>query len=415
MSIYGAMVSSITGLQAQSQALGMISDNLSNVNTVGYKTTHARFATLVTEITPTRYAPGGVRSTPFSSIDRQGVLQASSSVTDLAVSGDGMFVVRETAVPTAGSETLYTRAGSFTRDANGNLVNAAGLYLQGWPIDAATGLPTGNNLSQLETVTVGNLSTSALPSANLDVSVNLDANTAVGGTYNVDASVVDALGASHVLRLTFTKTAANAWTVTSSAPNADFTTSIGAGAVTFSPTTGALATPAGGTLAITTGAFTNGAGGPAAINLNIGATNSSSGVTQYAGYNSINSVNDDGVPTGTLSGIGVSDTGRVIALFDNGQTRDIYQLALASWPNVNGLDPRDGNAYATSALSGDPVVNIPLQGATGNIVSSALEASTTDIAEEFTNMIITQRAYSANTRVITTADEMLEETIRIKR
>jgi flagellar hook protein FlgE len=138
-------------------------------------------------------------------------------------------------------------------------------------------------------------------------------------------------------------------------------------------------------------------------------------VTQYAGFNAINSVNSDGVPTGTLSGVAVSDSGRVIALFDNGQTQDIYQLALATWPNVNGLDPRDGNAYATSALSGDPVVNIPLSGGTGNVVSSALEASTTDIAEEFTNMIITQRAYSANTKVITTADEMLEETIRIKR
>jgi flagellar hook protein FlgE len=409
------MVSSITGLNAQSQALGMISDNLSNVNTIGYKTTHARFATLVTEITQTRYAPGGVRSSPFTSVDRQGVLQATSSVTDLAVSGDGMFVVRETAAPTAGSETLYTRAGSFTKDADGNLVNAAGLYLQGWAIDPVTGQPVGNGLAQLTTVTLGNLSTSALPSANLDVSVNLDANTAVAGTYNVDATMVDSLGASHVLRLTFTKTAANAWTVSSSAPNADLTTSIGAGAITFSAATGALATPVGGTLTIATSAFTNGAGAPATITLNIGSNTSSSGVTQYAGFNAINSVDSDGVPTGNLSGVAVSDTGRVIALFDNGQTRDIYQLALASWPNANGLDPRDGNAYATSALSGDPVVNIPLSGATGNIVSSALEASTTDIAEEFTNMIITQRAYSANTRVITTADQMLEETINIKR
>ena len=122
-----------------------------------------------------------------------------------------------------------------------------------------------------------------------------------------------------------------------------------------------------------------------------------------------------GVPTGSLSGIAVSDTGRVIALFDNGRTLDIYQLALADHPNVNGLDPRDGNAYATTDRSGDPVVNVPLTGGTGNIVSAALEASTVDIAEEFTNMIITQRAYSANTKVITTADEMLEETIRIKR
>jgi len=415
MSIYGAMVSSITGLQAQSQALGMISDNLSNVNTVGYKGSHARFSTLVTEITATRYAPGGVRSAPFTSIDRQGVLQASSSATDLAVSGTGMFVVRETSTAAAGGEILYTRAGSFTRDANGDLINTAGLYLQGWAIDPATGQPVGNNLSQLTTVSVGNLAISALPSSTLDVSVNLDANTAVGGTFDVDTSIVDSLGASHVVRLTYTKTGANAWTVSATAPNADLTVNIAAGAITFDPANGTLLTPASGQLTLTTSAYTNGAAGPASLALNIGAGPSTSGTTQFAGYNSINSVNSDGVPTGSLSGIAISDSGRVIALFDNGQTRDIYQLALADHPNVNGLTLRDGNAYATSAASGDPVVNIPLTGGTGNVVAGALEASTVDIAEEFTNMIITQRAYSANTKVITTADEMLEETIRIKR
>lgn len=415
MSIYGAMISSITGLNAQSQALGMISDNLSNVNTVGYKTTHARFSTLVTEITSSRYAPGGVRSAPFTAVDRQGVLQSTSSVTDLAVSGNGLFVVRTTPTQTPGSEVLYTRAGSFTKDENGNLVNAAGLYLQGWAINPATGLPVGNNLSQLSTVTVGNLSINAQPSSTLDVSANIDANTAVGGTYNIDTSITDSLGASHVLRLTFTKTAANAWTVSSSAPNADMTTSIGAGAITFNPANGSLATPAGGSLTITTGGYTNGATVPATLTLNIGASSSSSGLTQDAGFSAINSVNSDGIPTGSLSGVAVSDSGMVIALFDNGQTQNIYQLALADFPNVNGLTARDGNAYATSASSGDPVVNIPLQGGTGNIVASSLETSTSDIAEEFTNMIITQRAYSANTKIITTADEMLDETIRMIR
>lgn len=415
MSIYGAMVSSITGLQAQSQALGMISDNLSNVNTVGYKGTHARFSTLVTEITTSRYAPGGVRSSPFTSVDRQGVIQSSSSVTDIAVSGNGMFVVRETATPTAGGETLYTRAGSFRRDANGNLVNTAGLFLQGWPISTVTGQPIGNNISQLETISVGNLSTTALPSTRVDLSANLNANTAVGGTYSIDTAMVDTLGANHVIRLTYTKTAANAWSVAAAAPNADMTVSIAAGALTFNPSNGTLATPASGQLTITTSAYTNGAGGPASLVLNMAASTSSSGLTQYAGYNEIKSVNSDGIPTGSLSGVAVSDAGIVIALFDNGQTRNIYQIALADHPNVNGLEARDGNAYATSGLSGDPVVNIPLTGGTGNIVSSALEASTVDIAEEFTNMIITQRAYSANTKVITTADEMLDETIRIKR
>ncbi len=415
MSIYGAMISSVTGLNAQSQALGMISDNLSNVNTVGYKGSHARFSTLVTEITSTRYSPGGVRAAPHVEVSRQGVLQASTSVTDLAVSGNGMFVVAETATPQSGSETLFTRAGSFTKDANGNLVNTAGLYLQGWPIDPITGQPNGNNLSQLETVSVANLSTASVPTTTVSVSANLDADTAVAGTYTIDSSIIDSLGASHVIRLTFTKTAANAWTVSSSAPNADLTTSIAAGAITFDASNGTLLTPATGNITVTTGAFTNGASGPASFTLNIGAAGSAAGMTQFAGFNAINSVTNNGLPTGSLSGVAISEVGRVIALFDNGQTYDIYQLALASHPNPDGLEPRDGNAYATSSLSGDPVVNIPQEGGTGKIISAALENSSVDIAEEFTNMIITQRAYSANTRVITTADEMLDETIRMKR
>lgn len=415
MSIYGAMISSVTGLNAQSQALGMISDNLSNVNTVGYKGTHARFSTLVTDVTPTKYAPGGVRATPHVEVSRQGVLQASTSVTDLAVSGNGMFVVAETATPQAGSETLFTRAGSFTKDANGNLVNTAGLFLQGWPINPTTGQPVGNNLSQMQTVSVANLSTASVPTSTVTLSANLDADTAVAGTYTVDSSMIDSLGASHVIRFTFTKTAANAWTVTSSAPNGDMTTSIAAGAITFDPANGTLLTPASGNITVTTGAYTNGASNPTSLTLDIGAAGSAAGLTQFSGFNAINSVSNNGLPTGSLSGVSINETGRVVALFDNGQSYDIYQLGLATHPNADGLDPRDGNAYATSSFSGDPVVNIPQEGGTGKIVASALEASSVDIAEEFTNMIITQRAYSANTKVVTTADEMLDETIRMKR
>ena len=140
MSLYGAMFSGVSALNAQSQALGMIADNISNVNTVGYKTTKASFATLVTRSSPNFHAPGGVRSSPIQAVDRQGLLQASANATDIAISGDGFFVVTDTSAPTASDTRFYTRAGQFSTDTNGFLKSPSGHFLQGWATDAA-GVP----------------------------------------------------------------------------------------------------------------------------------------------------------------------------------------------------------------------------------------------------------------------------------
>ena len=146
MSLYGAMFSGVSGLAAQSQALGMISDNISNVNTIGYKGTTARFETLVTEAASrTTYSPGGVRSIPFQKIDRQGLLQGSASATDIAIVGNGFFVVNEDSVPGIGDNYLFTRAGNFTMDNSGNMT-ANGYYLQGWRLDSAGNLPANTTL-----------------------------------------------------------------------------------------------------------------------------------------------------------------------------------------------------------------------------------------------------------------------------
>lgn len=185
MSIFGAMFSGVTGLDAQSQALGIIADNISNVNTVGYKGTTAQFSTLVTQSASlTRYTPGGVQARPAVGVDKQGLLQSSTSRTDLAIAGRGFFVVNEVANPGVGNEFLFTRAGSFNPDENGNLRNTAGYYLQGWPLTNGTTLPTNTSvLSSVQTINVSNLAGTATSTSDVSLALNLPstAPAATGG------------------------------------------------------------------------------------------------------------------------------------------------------------------------------------------------------------------------------------------
>ena len=192
MSIFGAMFSGVTGLKAQSQALGMIADNIANVNTIGYKGTSAQFFSLVTQAASrTTYTPGGVASSPAQGIDRQGLLQSSVSKTDIAIAGRGFFVVSQSA--TAGSgQFLFTRAGSFDPDQNGNLVNTAGYFLQGWPLTDGTTLPTNTStLSSVTTVNVANLAGTATPTSTVNLALNLPSTApaaAGGGQINTSIS-----------------------------------------------------------------------------------------------------------------------------------------------------------------------------------------------------------------------------------
>ncbi|MFQ6016752.1 MAG: flagellar hook-basal body complex protein, partial [Kiloniellaceae bacterium] len=202
MSIFGAMFSGVTGLDAQSQALGMIADNISNVNTIGYKGTSARFATLVTQqASRTNYTPGGVQSTPFHAIDRQGLLQSSGSRTDIAIAGQGFFVVNEAAQPGLGNEYLFTRAGSFNPDENGNLVNTGGYYLQGWPLTNGA-LPSNTSvLTSVQTVNISNLAGTARATQNVNLALNLPSTApaaAGGGQINSNISATALAGITDI-------------------------------------------------------------------------------------------------------------------------------------------------------------------------------------------------------------------------
>lgn len=428
MSLYGAMFSGVSGLSAQSQALGMISDNISNVNTVGYKTTKASFSTLVTKSDANFHAPGGVRSKPMSNIDRQGLLQTSASPTDLAISGQGFFVVTDTDTPTTADTRFYTRAGQFVTNDEGYLVTPTGHYLQGWRTDI-NGDPIAANttvLSSMEPIRVSAVSASATPTSSLEIGANLPATAATGDTHFTNAVIFDALGAPHNVVFTWTKQAAPlTWQVSVSSADAAAVEmgSFGSGTpyqynVVFN-NDGTPATFNGTTTPpdIFLSGWSNGAA-DSQMTMDLGTagpvgTGLTDGLIQFDAPFSTAFVNQDGNGFGNFVGVKVDDEGIITALFDNGETMKIYRLPIATFPNANGLDSQTGTVFTQSERSGGYFLRQANEANAGSVVANSLEASTTDLASEFTDMIITQRAYSASTRVITTADDMLNELIQI--
>ena len=424
MSIYGAMFSGVSGLNAQSQSLATISDNISNVNTVGYKTSKAYFSTLVTGQTMNNYSPGGVRSTPLYDIDRQGLLQSSASDTDLAISGQGFFAVTQSATPGATDIRYFTRAGSFQPDASGFLRTPTGYYLQGWATDPA-GVPTAADLSDmalLEPVQVNAVSGSARPTTSISLGLNLPASAAVAATETTAIQVYDSLGVAHDVTFTWTKLATNSWRVQAAVTGAGTIDegAVGGGlgysvVVAFAgdgtPTTfdGAATPP---DLAI--GGWTSGALN-SDIGMTLGTPGTANGVTQFASSYSTTFLDQDGAQFGNFFGVSVDDDGIVTALFDNGESLRIYKVPVITFANPDGLIAKTGTMYLDSPNSGAAILREAGTGSAGAIVPSALEASTTDLAGEFSTMIVTQQAYSAAAKVITTADEMLSELMRIKR
>jgi len=430
MSIFGALDAAVSGLAANSNALGIISDNISNANTIGYKDTSTDFRTLVTASgSPSLYSPGGVQSSPLYNVAQQGVLQAESSPTDLAISGGGFFVVNSNPAGGSSGTISYTRAGNFTVDANGNLVNAAGLFLQGQPLTAAQAaqIATGNNNvlttttpSLLQTVNVSNNAGTAQQTSNVSLVANLPANAT--GAQTMTVPVYDSLGVQHNMTLTFTPSGtANQWTVAASFTGAGTSTAtIAAGDNVVQFNTDGTLNSAGTTfnaasaLSIAWDPTVSGGTSPQTVNFNLGNNGTSSGLSQIGTTFSIGQINQDGVQFGNFAGVTVNQNGVVTANYDNGLNRAIYILPLGTFSDPNGLQPQSGNTYTETANSGTVVLREAGTGSAGTIAPSSLEDSTVDIATEFSNLIVTQRAYEANSKIITTADQMLQTLIQAK-
>jgi flagellar hook protein FlgE len=428
MSIFGALYAAVSGLAANSNALGIISDNISNANTVGYKETGTDFRTLVTNSgVAGLYSPGGVTTSPSYNINQQGVMQSESSPTSLAISGGGFFIVNPT---TTGSGAMaFTRAGDFTVDANGNLVNSAGLYLQGQPLTytQAQAIAAGNinqltatTLASVQTVNVTNSAGTAQATGNVSLVANLPANSAAPET--ITMPVYDSLGVAHQMTLTYTPTATpNQWSVAAAITNGGTTTATiaaGKNIVQFN-TDGTLNTAvttfnSANALSITWDPTVSTGTSPQNITFNLGNNNQTNGMSQIGTSFTVGQINQDGVQFGSFSGVTVDKNGIVTANYDNGLHRAIYMLPLATFANPDGLQPINGNAYLSTANSGSVLLRQAAAGAAGAISPSTLENSTVDIATEFSNMIITQRAYEANSRVITAADQMLQNLTQIQ-
>jgi len=448
MSINSAMLAGVSGLISNSSALAAISDNIANVNTVGYKRNQVTFSNVVTgESLQGRYSAGGVQGKNYQYVSQQGLLQAASSSTDLGINGDGFFVVTtKGAGLTAADPRQFTRAGAFEPDANGYLVNDAGLYLQGWPVQPDGSFSTDpSDLGKLGPINVKNLGAAVQQTSRLGVSANLDQTTPVGAgaaTYNassnsmagfaatgtgtapdappVELTVVDSMGGTHKFALAFEKTStANTWNAEIYAvPASDVTTTNGqvaAGVVKFNTdgsidlTNTTLFGSAGATPTITP-AWATGLG-IATQSLNVDLSQ----FTQLAAATTVNSVSSDGAGVGNIVGVQVGPDGVVSALFDNSQVRKIAKVAIATFPDSNGLQATSGNAYLATLTSGQMTLKAPGNGGAGKIAPSALEASTVDLSSEFTGLITTQKAYSASSKIITTADQMLDELINIIR
>jgi len=460
MSINSAMLAGVSGLVANSSALAAISDNISNVNTIAYKRNQVNFANVVTaQAVQGRYSAGGVQGVTHTYVSAQGLIQSTSRPTDLAISGDGFFVVTQKATGLTAADTReFTRSGSFNVDQNGFLVNDAGLYLQGWPANANGGFPIDpSNLSNLAPINVKNLGTAVKPTANLGVSAVLNSGTVISaanaspppatGAYSaatasmadyaagvatgtkpdftLDFSVVDSQGGTHKFEMTFLKSgaASNTWNAEIYAvPASDVNVAgpsgqVAAGKVAFLPDGGF--DPANTTLPTTLSMNASGGGAPAwATSLGVAAQPLNldlSKLTQQAQASTVNTINNDGAGPGNIVGVQVDTHGVVSAIYDNSQIRQVAKVAVATFPNPDALKAVSGNAYQVTIPAGQMVLKDPGAGGAGQISPSSLEASTVDLSSEFTGLISTQKAYSASSKIITTADQMLDELINIIR
>ncbi|MHA1545616.1 MAG: flagellar hook protein FlgE [Alphaproteobacteria bacterium] len=451
MGIFGALTTAISGLRAQSFALEHISDNIANSQTIGFKRTETVFSDLVADSVPGKQRGGSVQGLSRSTNTVQGDLKDSSVSTHVAVNGDGYFIVEQKAGETDGNPVFlgidrYTRRGDFELDRSGRLVNSAGYYLKGLKIDPLTNNPSGGTL---EVMTVSNdflpakatttitykanlpsypktaLADPAVANSELMLAAAFSNDPLVGGAETVvgsdikvfiDRSIAggaitayDSAGGPVNVQLRWGKTTSTTWNlfyqVDPSATGATVAWRNSGTSYVFDAT--GKANPIINSINI--------------ANLTVGGTNlgtikldhGSNAVTQFADPNGavkVTQFDQDGYASGELSGISVSEAGRVVGAYSNGKSLELYEISLASFNADGAMKKYDGGAFGATRDSGIAII-----GAQGRIISSKLEGSNSDIADEFSKLIITQQAYAAGTRIVTTADEMLKEVLNMKR
>jgi len=425
MSLYGMMRTGVSGMNAQANRLSTVADNIANSSTNGYKRANTEFSTLVVPSTQGSYNSGGVTTTVRNAISTQGVLQYTTSITDLAINGDGFFIVQNTS-----GQPYLTRAGSFILDGEGKLVNAAGFQLLGYSYENGVPSATANGYAGLEPITIKQPELVATPSRNGIFAGNLPLDAETVDTTPPPAGAGDATAGDNVstskysaktslvaygnrgeevlLDVYFTKTADDTWEVTvfdraEAAPDTSFPYASGPlveGELTFDPATGKLSGTDGITIPVP---------GGDSLELDL------SGVTQLDAGFEVQDADVDGAPPSSIQGIEISSDGTIYAQYADGSFKPLYRIPLASVASPDQLQVLSGNVFTESATSGAVSIGFANSNGLGGISSGALENSNVDIAEELTSMIESQRNYTANSKVFQTGSDLMELLVNLKR
>ncbi len=449
MGITSAFFAATSGINATSRALSEIGNNVANAQTIGYKSRSVSFgdlfgATIGGGGTSTALTEGrGVRVLGIDPSFTQGSLQTTSNPLDLAVDGDGFFQVND-----ASGNTFFSRAGQFNVDTNGNIVNPAGLKLQGFQVDTSGNiLGTTGDMILTTTQQVGTASTAVSMSGNLDASdpvvsaftttqLLADPSSTAISSFSTGVRVFDTLGAGHDLTAYFSKTANNTWQYNVIAPADEVTVAAG-----NSDTTTNNALVAQGTLGFTSGGlldtesvvtyfsdasptgitFNNGSTAEQVLGFNFGTsvtTDSgagSDGMLQQGSSSVLLTLSQDGFANGTLTGTSIGEDGTITGRFSNGTTASLGQVALTRFINPDGLQPIGRNLFIQSGDSGTPLEGAPGSGSFGKVSASTLETSNVDLGDELVDMITMQRGFQANSRIITTTNDLLGELVNLAR
>jgi flagellar hook protein FlgE len=480
MSLSSSLFSGISGLTTLGEAMTVIGDNIANISTVGFKASRVTFQDILSQTVSTSAGTAQVgRGTSLSDISSsfaQGSFESTNSTTDLAIGGQGFFIVRD---PNNENNEFYTRAGEFRFDKDGNFINPGGYIVRGWALDP----DTGEDLGTIGDIRLSSFTSSPSETTMLSSIVNLDSrgvNNAVGSNqelstrwngdslqdenlspndyvYQTTLKVYDSLGSTHDITIYFDKgedAADPIWEfIVTCNPAEDSRTVtddahrglLARGTIEFNATSGRISgTDSSVTLSLNNGDGTwtpnldnsaalanNGyfaiepefiGGSPMSVRLNFGArwngtvwVNDSLSTTQYATASSTVFQSANGYGAGDLQSVTVSTDGVITGLYSNGQVIPLYRVALAKFQNVQGLYKEGGNLFRETRLSGDPITGRPGSSGLGSISTNSLEQSNVDLATEFVRMITTQRGYQANTKVITVTDQMLQELINLKR
>lgn len=429
-----SLYTAISGLSASGTSLSVISDNIANMNTIGYKASRVAFGDVLSQtligIAGSSQVGRGVLVSGVSPLFTQGSFETTESVLDLAVDGDGMFIVND------GNASYYTRAGQFSISKEGYIINPDGLVLQGYLADES-----GNITGTVGSLNIANVQSVAKVTSKADIALNLDSTSEIqtvaftldgnGDTVNDDPAnynfsstitVYDSQGGAHQVTLYFEKTAANSWTVHyvhADPANPNLLIEAGTQALTFDVNGALVNDNTGVGINFNFGASVT---SPQAIQFNYGTGTGETppgtgldGTTQFATDFAVLSLNQNGYTAGSLKNMQISADGVITGIFTNGQTRAIGQIALAKFIAPDMLTKLGRNLFAESYDSGQPIVGAASTSGLGRVLSNTLELSNVDLAEQFVKMISAQRGFQANSRIITTTDELMQELVNLKR